>query len=419
MRSVRLLRLPLAALLTGVAAGVGGALLTLLLHAVQHLAFGYSGSQPFIIGLEHAPPWRRVVGMATVGAVVGLGWWGLRRPGPVRGVRAAIADPTLPLPVRRTTADALLQVAAVGGGASVGREGAPRQVGALAGGLAAHRLGLGPARRRLLLAAGAGAGLAAVYNVPVSGVLFALIALSAFGGLRAVGLVDVMVVVIACGVATVVAWPVVGNHSVYAVPPLSVDLGLLSWAVVGAVPCAGAAIGLNILARRAMDREPGPSWRLPASTTFAMAGVGLATIWWPGLSGNGKGLVELALAPTQVSPDAGHAAATFALLCVLKILATSLCLRGGIVGGLLTPALATGAALGAAVALGLTAAGLASSAASFGLVAAAGVLSVSHRSALFATVFTWELTHMPWQLALASALCSVLARGVAKAVGRD
>ncbi|WP_048555656.1 chloride channel protein, partial [Nostocoides japonicum] len=305
-----------------------------------------------------------------------------------------------------------------------GREGAPREVGALAGGWFAARFGLDPQERRLLLAAGAGAGLAAVYDVPVSGVVFAAIALGSAG----VG--DVVVLAVASGVATVLAWPVVGRHSVYAVPHVSLGTpglgGLVPWAVVGALPCAAAAIALNVVARRAMGAQPGPSWRLPIATTLAMLSVGVATVWWPGLPGNGKGLVELAIRPAQVSPEAGRAAATFAVLLVLKIVLTGLCLRGGIVGGLLTPALATGAALGAAVGLclvaltggGMTVGAETAAVAAYGLVGAAGVLSVSHRSALFATVMVWELTHVAWPVVVACAVCAVLARLAARAVGR-
>jgi len=78
--------------------------------------------------------------------------------------------PRMPLPT--TLADSALQILAVAFGASLGREGAPRQLGAATGAWLAARAGLHATHQRTILACGAGAGLAAVYNVPLGGALF-------------------------------------------------------------------------------------------------------------------------------------------------------------------------------------------------------------------------------------------------------
>lgn len=68
----------LAVLLVGLAAGVAGLLLALLLHAVQHLAFGYSldalffSHQTFLEGVRAATPQRRVLALVGCGLVAGL-----------------------------------------------------------------------------------------------------------------------------------------------------------------------------------------------------------------------------------------------------------------------------------------------------------------------------------------------------------
>lgn len=393
----------MAAVAVGIMSGVSGAVLTLLLHGVQRLAFGYSHST-FLVGLEHTPPWRRVVGTTLVGLLVSVGWWRLRSRGRVVVVKEALADATVRMPLRRTAYDALLQVVAVGGGASVGREAAPRQVGAALAGWLGPRLGLAPPERRLMLAAGAGAGLAAVYGVPVSGALLALLAL---GSLASATLVEVAVVAIASAAGTVVAWPVTGTRSLYAVPAVHLDPRVLVWAAVGAPVCVGAARLLDDLAHRAMDRAPTPSWRLPLLVTTAMTLVGVVAICAPALPGNGKGLVELALRPGSTSGWA------FLVLLLLKVLLTGACLRCGIVGGLITPALAVGAALGASAALlGGSQAG--ADTAAYALVASSGTLAVSQRSALFAVALVWELTRMPWQLAAVCLGTALLARGLAR-----
>ena len=108
------------------------------------------------------------------GAVAGLGWWLLRSRRDVPSLDAAIADRErirlLPFGV-----DAALQVLVVGSGASLGREGAPRQLAAALGDFATGWLKRLSARdREVLLGCAAGAGLGAVYAVPLGGALFAL-----------------------------------------------------------------------------------------------------------------------------------------------------------------------------------------------------------------------------------------------------
>ena len=86
-------------------------------------------------------------------------------------------------------------------GASLGREAAPKQMGALAGSVLAQWAGIPPAQRRLLAACGAGAGIAAVYNVPFGGALFALEVL-----LGALSLTLVPPALIASMIAAAVSW---------------------------------------------------------------------------------------------------------------------------------------------------------------------------------------------------------------------
>ena len=89
-----------------------------------------------------------------------------------------------------------------------------------------------------------------------------------------------------------------------------------------------------------------------------------------------------------------------AAILVLKPLLSAAFLRAGAVGGLLTPALATGAAAGSVVALGLNAvAGTALDVPAVSLTCAAGVLAITQRSPLFAALFVWELARPPvWLL---------------------
>ncbi len=78
------------------------------------------------------------------------------------------------MPAGTTTIHALLQIVTVALGSPLGREVAPREMGALGAGMVARKLRLLEDETRTLIACGAGAGLAAVYNVPLAGALFSL-----------------------------------------------------------------------------------------------------------------------------------------------------------------------------------------------------------------------------------------------------
>ena len=121
---------------------------------------------------------------------------------------------------------------------------------------------------------------------------------------------------------------------------------------------------------------------------------GVASVWLPMLPGNGKDMMQAAFdasAPTQV----------FAILLIAKPLATAFYLACGARGGLLTPSLSTGAALGVVAAWAASGAGLDADPAVFALLASAGTLAVTQQSPLLAAVMAWELTHAPiWTLPL-------------------
>jgi H+/Cl- antiporter ClcA len=167
-------------LLTGLGAGLGGMLLALLLHGIQHVAYGYSlthviSSESFLQGVAGALPERRVLILTLCGLVAGLGWWSLYRFGrPLVSIRQAIKSDDPQMPLLSTAVHALLQIVTVALGSPLGREVAPREIGSALAGWLARRVGLPVAQSRIMVACGAGAGLAAVYNVPLGGAVFVL-----------------------------------------------------------------------------------------------------------------------------------------------------------------------------------------------------------------------------------------------------
>jgi len=373
-------RLLAVVVLTGVGAGVGGIFLTLLLHLVQHLAYGYT-EDTFLTGVERASPARRVSVMAIGGLVVGLGWYLLRRSArPLRSLTAALGQPDQPSRVRASTADAVLQIIAVGFGASLGREGAPRQVGASLGGWFAERATLTSDDRRLILACGAGAGLAAVYDVPLGGALFTLEVLLSSALPR-----HVVAAVLTSAIATALAWIALPNRPTYQVPDFDLTAGAVAFSVLIG-PLAGV-VGVLFLRMTGTARSHAAAhWRLPVATTLVFTAVGGLAVAFPQLLGNGKGLAQVAFDGVLSLP-------VLLAVLVLKPVATAACLSSGAAGGLLTPSVATGAVLGALT--GRLWSGLwpGTPVEVFALIAAAAVLAVTQRAPLCAIVLMLEFTH--------------------------
>lgn len=394
-------RMAVATVVTGVAAGVSGALITLLLHLVQHLAFGYT-ENTFLIGVERASPLRRILATTIGGALAGTGWWLHRRRVHAADVSVthALRDVQPRLPVIDTTIDAVLQVLAVGVGGSLGREGAPRQVGAAVSTWLSERIGVTVAQRRVLLACGAGAGLAAVYNVPFGGAAFTLETL-----LASAALADVTPAVVSALIATVVAWPVLSDVPTYTVPHAHLHVPLLVWsALLG--PVAGVFGVLFVRLMNAARLHATTGWRIPIAVAVVFGALGVAAAAYPELLGNGKGQAQLALAGTI-------ALSVSAALIFLKPLATAACLRSGAIGGLLTPALATGAALGACTGRLWTMWWPGGTVAEYAVVGAAALLAVTQRAPLTGVVLTLEF--VGGDLALVLPMVIAVALGTATA----
>lgn len=330
--------LALAVILTGLVAGISGMLLAMLLHAIQHLFFGYSlphiiSQESFLQGVIAASPLRRAGVLMFCGLVAGGGWWLLyRHARPLVSIARALASAKPAMPVAATLIHALLQITTVALGSPLGREVAPREVGAMSAGRLARILGLGDADTRILMACGAGAGLAAVYNVPLGGALFVLeVLMGTFS-------FTVMIPALACcAIAAMVAWAGLGNETQYHLPALAVTPALLVWSLLAGPLFGLAAYGFSRLTRSARDRAPRNAL-LPVLCLLNFTVIGLLAATFPALLGNGKG-------PAQLSFGNHLLMATAATLLVLKIAAIWGSLRAGAQGGLLTPGLTCGALL--------------------------------------------------------------------------
>jgi chloride channel protein, CIC family len=171
---------------TGVGAGLGGGLIMKLLHGVQHLAWSYENGT-FLEAVERNSAIRHVSILFGAGILAGVGRWVFRVATGGHGGELAekIWFQSGNLPLVRTLGRAVLSIVLVGLGESLGREGALKQTGATVASALTKWINLTPPQQRLLVACGAGAGIAVAYNVPFGGALFALEVL--LGDLAAAG----------------------------------------------------------------------------------------------------------------------------------------------------------------------------------------------------------------------------------------
>ena len=280
--------------------------------------------------------WRHIVVLLGAGLLTGAGQIILRQLSSGNGIdtTAAIWFHAGRMPALRTLGSAVLSVLIVGMGVSLGREGAPKQAGAVFANFFSDKQRLSDEQRRLLVACGAGAGMGAAYGVPLGGALFALEVMRGRLALR-----YVLPAIFASLIATAVSWLALPDAPTYIIPAYSSSASCVAWALVVG-PIAGVvSVGYVRIVSWA-DRNRPKGWQRLAAPLVGLGLLGVASIWLPQVLGNGRDISQLAFT-NQVAPM------LLLTLLLLKPAATVLCMRSGAPGGLFTPSLTVGALLGA------------------------------------------------------------------------
>ncbi len=244
----------------------------------------------------------------------------------------------------------------LGSGGSGGREGPIAQIGAGIGSWIGGRLKLSSRDRRILLAAGMGAGVGAMFRAPLAGAIFASEILYSDSDLEA----DVIV---PAAIASIIAYSVYAQSlaaEVRYVPVFGGELGhslttpleLISYAILAALllVLAAAYVRLFHFSQDLFERSWLPSYLRPA---IGAGGAGLVGIGFflvaggemelLGVLGTGYGTLQQAL-----SGESGLAAGTLVLLALVKMLTTSLSIGSGGSGGVFGPSMVIGGCAGAA-----------------------------------------------------------------------
>jgi H+/Cl- antiporter ClcA len=394
----------LAVVLTGIGTGIATAALTGLLALVQHLAWGGHGLD-LLQAASRVGTARHLLVLLGAGLVTGAGQWLLTRlsSGNAIDITAAIWFFAGRLPAVRTLGSAVLSIIIVAMGTALGREGAPKQAGAVIGNIACDRIGISNDERRLLVACGAGAGMAAAYGVPLGGALFAVEVLRGALALR-----FVLPAVVSSLIATGVSWAFLPDRPLYVIPPYRSTISSSVWALL-AGPVIGLVAVFFVRCVAWTDRHKPKGRHRFWMPVVTLAALGVVSIRFPQILGNGRDVAELAF-------NGGLAPALLLPLLLLRPAATLMCLGCGAPGGLFTPSLALGALAGGVLGLPWEGVWPGVPPGLFALTGAAAMIAATTQGPVSALVLTMEMTGyaraaiMPMLLAVATA--TLLARTV-------
>ncbi|MBK8909398.1 MAG: chloride channel protein [Rhodospirillales bacterium] len=333
------LRLSLLAMLIGVMVGGAVILFREAIALIQSVAFG-SGSPRLWFHAAQLPWWHRLLTPTLGGLLVGVWIHAMmpdRRPPTVADAIEASALKAGRMSFRAGLWGGVASALSIGCGASVGREGPAVHIGATVGSWLAQIFNLPRRSTQTLLGCGAAAAVAASFNAPIAGALFANEVVIGHYALKSFA-----PVVVSSVIGTIVSRAWFGDFPAFEVSVLPIRSAWEIPAFLGLGVLAGLTAILLMrgirLAELGAARLPGPPWLRPAA---AGALVGSIAVVLPQVLGIGYGVTEQAL--MGVMP-----LALLAAVCIAKIIATAISLGFGFAGGVFSPSLVIGAMLGGA-----------------------------------------------------------------------
>jgi chloride channel protein, CIC family len=323
--------------------GLLGALVTeCFRRATDLLLFLFTGSEATIItSFERLPLWQRFLVPVIGGILAGLTLWignrliaSVRQKSTTDYMEAVVVGNGI-ISLRASLVKAISALFSISAGASIGREGPLVQLSSLVASLAGRLRNCPIPQRRHLVACGAAAGLASAYNAPIGGAFFVAeivlgtVVVESLGPLILASVTATFLTRAFQGESPIYQSPALGLHARWEIVPLcaiGIFLGLL------------APLYLRVLRRteRLFSKLALP---VPAKLGLGGAVVGLLAIFYPEVCGNGK---ELVTSLFHQNWDFY----TVLILVIVKLIATSATFGSGAVGGVFTPTLFIGSAVG-------------------------------------------------------------------------
>lgn len=324
-------RLFLAVILQGIVSGLSGIVLHYLLEMVEELAFGQSEHHTGFL-TDGVSSLRIGLSLIIVGLGSSLVWYFLQKGSKIYSIKAQMKDETsqYKLHFLKQLFHSIWQIIAVGGGAPIGKEAAPREIGTLFAGPIGKICILSMKDRIFLLACGAGAGLAAVYQVPLTSVFFVFETLGI-----ALSIKRFVLVGLTTYVSNYIAGLVISDQALYQIPSITwslKEIWIIPLLLLFLTPPAWLFGRLSKAASSNRIKDKRVLLTLPTAFLFL---IGLAS-YFPHLLGNGRMMAQEVLN--------GSNGKTVLLLFILKALVVLIILWAGAYGGTLTPSFALGMA---------------------------------------------------------------------------
>jgi CIC family chloride channel protein len=414
---LNLLWLSILALMLGIATGFGAVLFRDLIGLIHNLFFAGNPSVSYDANTFTAPSrWGAFVILAPVAGAVIVTFLvhnfapEAKGPGVSEVLEAIYYREGVIRPIVALV-KSLASAVAIGSGSSVGREGPIIQIGSALGSTLGQVVFMPPGQRIALVAAGAGAGIAATFNTPIGGVMFAIELM-----MPEVSATTFLPVAIATGAATCVGGLFFGEHPAFRAPtltPLASDAGtvllLALYTALGAVTGAAAAgfvQGLHITE----DLFERIRWRY-ARHMLGMLSVGV--LMYVLFQMLGQYYVDGVGYATIQSILLGQTTTSwlFGVLFISKMFATSASLGSGSSGGVFSPSLFMGATLGALFASLAVSAGapVSLSVPAFAIVGMGAMVGGATGAVMTAVTMIFEMTRdynivMPMILAVAASV---------------
>jgi len=371
--------------LIGILAGFGAVGISYLISYIKALAWG--ADVTLLEGIANTPWYWIILIPAIGGLIVGpiTHYFSPESKGHgVPEVLQVLLTKNGVIRPRVALVKAITSAITIGTGGSVGREGPIIQIGASLGSTVGQILKVPVRRLKVLLGCGAGAGIAAAFNAPIAGALFAVeIILMDFA------VASFFPIVIASVMATVVMHTFHGNFAEFQVLHYEIVSGYeIGFYFILGILC-GLASYLFIKVLYYFEDVWENNIKMPEMLKPAVGGVlvGLIGIMVPQVLSDGYETIDMALKSNVLLLSA-------LLFLFVKILATSLTLGSGGSGGVFAPALFTGAMVGAAfgVLLNMFFPDLTSQPGAYSLVAMGGILAGTMHAPITAILIVFELT---------------------------
>jgi CIC family chloride channel protein len=328
----------LLGIIVGVAGGYGAVGFRYLINFIQSIAYGSSAELLEVI--ESVPWYMRVAIPAIGGLIVGPIVYFFAREAKGHGVPEVMYAVALKQGIIRKRIvfiKTLVSAVCIGTGGSVGREGPIVQIGSAVGSTLGQLFNVSSNRMRTMVGCGAAAGIAATFNAPIAGSIFALeIILGEFE------IASFSPIIISAVSATAISRHYLGDIPAFILPEyiLHSPLEFPLYAVLGIV-CALVAVGFTLILYRSEDAWD--SIKFPEYLKAVLGGLIMGTMGlvFPQVLGVGYGAIDLALMVKLSWWFMG-------LLVLFKILATSITIGSGGSGGIFAPSLFMGAMAGGA-----------------------------------------------------------------------